>query len=64
MKKKNRLDQDRAFYKVVESIKSCKTHQQLYSANNMIENFRRMFKDDRDYSQLLDVHFHQIFKVD
>ena len=35
---------DRAYSKVITTIKSCKTKNQLEVASNMVKNFREMYK--------------------
>jgi len=35
---------DKAYSKVITTIKSCKTKDQLEVASNMIENFKEMYK--------------------
>lgn len=45
-----------SYDKVRNTIRTCKTHEQLSVANELITNFGIMFGTDEDFKKLLDCH--------
>lgn len=49
------------FNTVIKVLRSCKTSEQLIVAENMWDNFCKMYENDKDYFILQNIQFEEYF---